>query len=84
MRVIISFGGWRRLIRPTVLKPGDLTDPARMARRTDEQLFDVIFYGGPELTLSERMPAWTGLLSKDEVNLLVKYVRSLSADSTLL
>ena len=60
------------------LRPRDLTGPVYMGKRTDEQLFNVIYYGGPELMLSERMPAWEGLLSEEEVNLLVKYVRDLS------
>lgn len=60
------------------LRPRDLTNSVHMARRSNQQLFDVIFYGGPELTLSERMPAWNGLLTRYEVKLLVKYVRSLS------
>lgn len=60
------------------LAPRDLTDISHMSKRSDEQIFDVIYYGGPELMLSERMPAWEGLLSEDEVRRLAAYVRSLS------
>lgn len=63
---------------PPGLKPRDLTDSVHMAKRSDRQLFDVIYYGGPELTLSERMPAWGGLLSEEQVRRLVRYVRYLS------
>jgi mono/diheme cytochrome c family protein len=63
------------------LTPRDLTDLPYMSKRSNEQLFDVIYYGGPELMLSERMPAWEGLLKEDEVRLLVAYVRSLSASN---
>ena len=63
----------------TNLKPRDLTDPSAMDKRSDKQLFDVINEGGTELMLSERMPAWKGLLTEDEVRSLVKYVRGLSS-----
>ena len=63
------------------LTPRDLTDLPYMSKRSDDQIFDVIYYGGPELMLSERMPAWEGLLKEDEVRLLVAYVRSLSASN---
>ncbi len=62
------------------LTPRDLTDPVAMGKRSDEQLFDVIYHGGPKLMLSERMPAWRGLLTEMEVKILVKYVRGLSAE----
>lgn len=57
----------------------DLTDATAIGKRSDEQLFDVIYDGGPKLMLSERMPAWQGLLTEEEVMTLVKYVRGLSA-----
>lgn len=60
------------------LTPRDLTDLPYMSKRSDEQIFDVIYYGGPELMLSERMPAWEGLLKEDEVRLIAAYVRNLS------
>ncbi|MBI5892406.1 MAG: cytochrome c [Deltaproteobacteria bacterium] len=61
------------------LKPRDLTDTLHMSKRTDKELTDVILKGGQEIGISERMPAWEGLLKEDEIGLLVKYIRSISA-----
>lgn len=60
------------------LVPRDLTDSVHMAKRTDQQLHDVILKGGLEMGLSEKMPAWEGLLKEDEISLLVQYVRRIS------
>lgn len=60
------------------LRPGDLTDSSRTGKRTDQQIHDIILKGGPELNLSERMPAWEGLLTEEDVVVLVKYIRHIS------
>jgi mono/diheme cytochrome c family protein/nitrate/TMAO reductase-like tetraheme cytochrome c subunit len=62
------------------LTPRDLTDPVHMAKRSDQQLHDVILKGGVEMGLSERMPAWEGLLNEDEVAELVRYIRHISSE----
>lgn len=64
------------------LRPKDLTDPILMSRRTDRQIYDIIEKGGPEMGLSERMPAWEGLLTEDDTGALVKYIRYLSGTPT--
>lgn len=60
------------------LTPRDLTDSAHMAKRTDQQIHDVILKGGLEIGLSEKMPAWEGLLKEDEISSLVQYIRNIS------
>lgn len=60
------------------LRPRDLTDTSYMSKRTDWQLHEVILKGGPELGLSERMPAWEGLLGEGAVTELVRYIRYIS------
>jgi high-affinity iron transporter len=58
-------------------KPTDLTDRAKLSKRTDEFLAAVITGGGPAKGLSKDMPA-TKTLSPAEVNSVVAYVRQLS------
>jgi mono/diheme cytochrome c family protein len=58
-------------------KPTDLTDPAKLSKRSDEFLSTVISKGGPAKGLSKDMPA--AKLSPDELKSVVAYVRQLSA-----
>ena len=58
-------------------KPTDLTDRAKLSKRTDEFLAAVITGGGPAKGLSKDMPA-TKNLSPDEVKSVVAYVLQLS------
>lgn len=58
-------------------KPTDLTDRAKLSKRTDEFLAAVITGGGPAKGLSKDMPA-TKNLSSAEVKSVVAYVRQLS------
>jgi len=58
-------------------KPTDLTDRAKLSKRTDDFLAAVITGGGPAKGLSKDMPA-TKNLSAAEVKSLVAYVRQLS------
>ena len=58
-------------------KPSDLTDAAKMSKRSDEFMNAVITGGGPAKGLSKDMPA--AKLSPAEVKSVVAYVRQLSA-----
>lgn len=58
-------------------KPTDLTDHAKLSKRTDDFLAAVITGGGPAKGLSKDMPA-TKNLSPAEVKSLVAYLRQLS------
>jgi mono/diheme cytochrome c family protein len=57
-------------------KPTDLTDRAKLSKRSDEFLSTVISQGGPAQGLSKDMPA--AKLSPDELKSVVAYVRQLS------
>jgi high-affinity iron transporter len=59
-------------------KPGDLTDRAKLSKRSDEFLAAVITGGGPAKGLSKDMPAAKNL-SPAEVKSVVAYVRQLSS-----
>jgi len=58
--------------------PRDHTDSAYMATRSDEQLFEVIKYGGAAQGKSTLMPPWGGRLSDREITALVAYLRALT------
>ena len=58
-------------------KPSNLTDRAKMSKRSDEFLTAVITGGGPAKGLSKDMPA--AKLSPAEVKSVVGYLRQLSA-----
>lgn len=59
-------------------KPTNLTDRAKVSKRSDEFLAAVITGGGPAKGLSKDMPA-TKNLSAAELKSVVAYVRQLSA-----
>ncbi len=59
-------------------KPKDLTDPAAIAKFSDEKLFKAIKEGGPAVGLSKDMPGWGQGLDDDQIRALVVYVKSLS------
>lgn len=59
--------------------PWDLTDPEHMARRTDQELFEIITGGGPARGLSVCMPVWGKTLSKNQIWNLISYIRSLTS-----
>jgi mono/diheme cytochrome c family protein len=69
-------GSWRATM--FFLRPGDLTDPARLANVSDRYLFDVIKHGGAPIG-RPGMPAFGAQLSDSDIEGLVAYVRSLSA-----
>jgi glucose/arabinose dehydrogenase len=61
----------------------DYTSPEFHAKRTDEQLHDVIRDGGEKHGLSEKMQPFGDILADEEINFLVKRIRSLrAAEST--
>ena len=62
-----------------LIRPGDLTDPARMSSHTDEYVFDIIKNGGAPFG-RPGMPSF-GHLSDTEIEALVRYVRSLGSRS---
>lgn len=57
--------------------PRDLTDPAYMDGRSDEQLFTAIRHGGEAVERSAAMPAFADQLSEEEIWDTVAYVRTL-------
>ena len=58
------------------VKPGDLTDCARMAKVSDDVVFKVIKEGGSSAGLSKAMAGFGEGLDDDEIKGLVSYVRS--------
>jgi len=67
---------WRA--RLLFLRPGDLTDRARMHALSDQYLFDVIKHGGASFGMPG-MPSFGFHLRDEEVQALVAYIRSLPA-----
>ncbi len=69
-------GSWRATI--FLIRPGDLTDRRKMARLSDEYIFNLVKDGGAVIG-KPGMPAFGYHLSDAEIRALVAYVRSLSA-----
>jgi mono/diheme cytochrome c family protein len=69
-------GSWRASL--FLLRPGDLTDRARIARHPDRYLFDLIKHGGATIG-RPGMPAFGAQLADNDIALLVAYVRELSS-----
>jgi mono/diheme cytochrome c family protein len=67
-------GSWRAAL--FLIRPGDLTDPARMAPQSDQYLFDIIKHGGAPIG-RPGMPAFGSALSDDEIRALASHVRTL-------
>jgi cytochrome c oxidase cbb3-type subunit 3 len=63
------------------VKPRDHTDAAYMDQLTDQQIFTAIKQGGEAVGKSPLMPKWGGLLTDQQIEDLVAYVRSLSVPS---
>jgi mono/diheme cytochrome c family protein len=57
-------------------RPRDFTDCARMAKRSDDILFDVIKNGGAANGLSADMTGWSQGFKDSEIHDLVSYVRT--------
>ncbi len=60
----------------------DFTSAAYQESRSDAFLQDVILKGGEEMGLNFMMPPWDGVLSEEEVDLLVKYIRALEEEES--
>lgn len=59
-------------VRPAALASGD-----RMAKRSDDALFDTIFSGGFVMNRSHLMPPFGATLARDQIRALVRHIRSL-------
>jgi mono/diheme cytochrome c family protein len=68
-------GSWRAWL--FLVRPGDLTDPARTSQLSDQYLFDLIKHGGAPIG-RPGMPAFGATLSDDDITALVAYVRELA------
>jgi nitric oxide reductase subunit C len=71
--------GWNAPSLP--VPPAAHADSARMSARADDTLFDGIWAGAWVLDGSPRMPAFGGLLSAEDVRVLVGWIRRLCACS---
>jgi mono/diheme cytochrome c family protein len=68
-------GSWHALL--FLIRPGDLSDAARLARESDRYLFDIIKYGGAPIG-RPGMPAFGATLSDADIEALVIYLRERS------
>jgi mono/diheme cytochrome c family protein len=59
-------------------RPRDLSDPAFQKKKTDAELANAIQRGGAGVGLSSIMPPWGRTLSKEQVEQVVLYLRSLT------
>ena len=59
------------------INPRDHTDATFMSTRTDEQLEEVIRYGGAGIAKSPLMPPWRKTLTDEQIKALVRYLRKL-------
>jgi mono/diheme cytochrome c family protein len=71
-------GSWRAAL--FLIRPGDVTDGARLGARTDRYLFDLIKQGGSPIG-RPGMPGF-GHLDDADVAALVAYVRQLSGTTS--
>jgi len=67
-------GSWRAAL--FMIRPGDLTDGARMAQHTDQYLFDITKSGGSPIG-RPGMPGFEHIADAD-VTELVRYMRTIS------
>ena len=58
-------------------RPADHTDKTEMSKRTDAELYGIIWYGGKSTGLSELMPSWRNALREQEVWDVISYIRVL-------
>jgi mono/diheme cytochrome c family protein len=66
-------GSWRAAL--FLLRPGDLTDRARLSAQPDRYLFDIIKHGGAPLG-RPGMPSFGYHLSDADIEALVAYLRT--------
>jgi mono/diheme cytochrome c family protein len=68
-------GSWRATL--FVIRPGDLTDAARMRSHSDRYLFDLVKLGGAPLG-RPGMPGFGFNLTDEQIEAVAAYVRTLS------
>jgi mono/diheme cytochrome c family protein len=68
-------GSWRATL--FLIRPGDLTEPSRTGRESDQYLADVIRHGGAPLG-RPGMPAFGATLKDEDIRELVAYLRELA------
>ena len=61
-------------------RPRDLSDPAFQKSHTDAALADAIRRGGAGVGLAPVMPPWGRTLTADQVDQVVRYIRTLKKD----
>jgi len=64
-------------IQDMSVQPRDHTDAKSMGARTDAELFKVINEGGLAINKSALMPPWDSTFTDNEINDLVKYLRTM-------
>ncbi len=64
------------LTRVYSMEPADHTDADRMDRINNKKMRTIITKGGVGASL---MPGWSGILSKDEINDVISYIRLIAA-----
>ncbi|MBI4635053.1 MAG: cytochrome c [Candidatus Rokubacteria bacterium] len=67
-------GSWRAAL--FLIRPGDLTDAARLRAHSDQYLFDLIKHGGAPVG-RPGMPAFGFHMSDEDIRALVGYLRRL-------
>jgi len=72
-----GFNAWN--LQP---RPRDLTDAKYMGALSDARISETIREGGMGVRKSPGMPAWGNTFTDRQVNEIVRYIRTLSADST--
>jgi mono/diheme cytochrome c family protein len=68
-------GSWRAAL--FLVRPGNLSDTARIDARSDQYLFDLIKHGGAPIG-RPGMPAFGSTLTDGDIREIVHYVRGLS------
>lgn len=63
--------------RDMSVQPRDHTDAEYMGGRSNKELFKAIKEGGQAVNKSVLMPPWDGVLSDEQINQLVEYLRVL-------
>lgn len=57
--------------------PMNLTNPEEVKKFSNDQIIKTLTHGGPVNTLDSLMPPWGNRLTADEIQGLMRYVRSL-------
>ena len=68
-------GSWRAAL--FLVRPGNLSDAARIDARSEQYLFDLIKHGGAPIG-RPGMPAFGSTLTDDDIREIVRYVRRLA------